>query len=92
MKCFLNKSLGFKANRPDSRYPQTVTVTIYSIEKLCQGWVQHASLESVKSHMSRLQENMDVNDFLLGPKKSSAKRFAYAMYNKVWKVSQMETA
>ena len=85
---------GFSANRPDPWYfpADTMAVTIYSLDKLCQKWSEHSSLDGIKEHFSTLNDKMDFTDFLLGPRKQRQKRFLYPIYNEIWKLGQIETA
>ncbi|KAJ1106917.1 hypothetical protein NDU88_004315 [Pleurodeles waltl] len=49
-------------------------------------------LDAVKSHLTLLSNDTDLQDFLSGPKVPRKKRFLYEVYNEIWKLSQQEAA
>lgn len=62
----------------------------YSVGKFCLDWPKTSTLTQVKHHLSLLSDDVDLQDFLLGPKKPREKHFLYAVYNNIWKISQQE--
>mgnify|MGYP002804944473 CR=1 FL=1 len=88
---FLHNTSGWIANHPDASYTSRnmpLVVTTYNVGKLCQHWLQHSTLHAVKPHMLRLNEKMDVSDFVLGPSNAKSKCIIYAIYSEILKISQ----
>lgn len=57
---------------------------------MCQQWLEHSTLSSVKQHLSLLSCDVDLADCLLGAKSPRTKRFAYASYNEFWKLPRQK--
>lgn len=77
---FYNTTPGSSQDRPDLRFTSPYTVTTYSVGKLCQQWLEHSSLDSVKHHLSELSDDINLSDFILGPRKPRQKRFIFGTY------------